>query len=66
MARRLPPLNALKAFETSRTHLQLETIDLYLIHFPVPEKRRESWRALEQLYNSGLCKAIGVSTLFVR
>ncbi|WP_372364585.1 aldo/keto reductase [Candidatus Uabimicrobium sp. HlEnr_7] len=41
-------------------------IDLYLIHFPVENIRKESWRALEQLYKDGLCKSIGVSNYTVR
>lgn len=53
--------SALKAFEQSRQRLGLDTIDLYLIHFPVPGKRRDSWRALEKLQAEGLCRAIGVS-----
>ncbi len=53
--------STLKAFEQSRQALGLEYIDLYLIHFPVPGKRRESWRALEKLQQAGNCRAIGVS-----
>lgn len=49
------------AFEASLERLGLEYIDLYLIHRPVQELRLESWRALEELYKEGKCKAIGVS-----
>lgn len=52
---------ALRAFEASRKRLGLEQIDLYLIHWPVPEARRESWRALETLLADGRVRAIGVS-----
>jgi diketogulonate reductase-like aldo/keto reductase len=52
---------ALEAFEQSLTALGLDYIDLYLIHWPVPEGRRESWRALERIYSEGLARAIGVS-----
>lgn len=39
----------------------MDWVDLYLIHWPVQGKRKDSWRALEKLYNEGRCKAIGVS-----
>jgi methylglyoxal/glyoxal reductase len=52
---------ALKAFEKSRSKLRLDYIDLYLIHWPVQKLRSESWRALLDLYDRGLCRAIGVS-----
>lgn len=53
--------SALKACELSRQRLGLDYIDLYLIHFPVPGKRRDSWRALEKLQADGVCRTIGVS-----
>lgn len=54
---------ALAAFETSRKKLGLDYIDLYLIHFPIPQKRlyAETWKALEKLYAEGAVRAIGVS-----
>ncbi|WP_445505723.1 aldo/keto reductase [Niallia sp. 03091] len=51
----------LNAFETSLKKLDLEYIDLYLIHWPGKDKYIESWKALERLYEEGLVKAIGVS-----
>ncbi|NHJ40587.1 MAG: aldo/keto reductase [Asgard group archaeon] len=57
---------ALEAFETSYEKLRLDYIDLYLIHWPVSGLRMESWRALEQLYKDGKCKAIGVSNYTIR
>lgn len=56
---------ALKAFETSRTTLGLDVVDLYLIHWPVQKLRLESWRALERLYEEGAVRAIGVSNFMV-
>ncbi len=50
----------LKAFEVSLQKLNLQYIDLYLIHWPVPGKYTETWRALEKLYKDGKVKAIGV------
>ncbi|MFC0523353.1 aldo/keto reductase [Pontibacillus salicampi] len=51
----------LDAFERSMDKLGLDYLDLYLIHWPVPGKYKESWRALEKLYQDGKVKAIGVS-----
>lgn len=53
--------SAVVAFENSRKALGLEYIDLYLIHWPVPRLRIESWRAMETLLEDGRCRAIGVS-----
>lgn len=49
-----------KAFEKSLSKLRLDYIDLYLIHQPYGDVHG-SWRAMEELYRSGLIKAIGVS-----
>jgi len=51
---------ALKAFENSLKRLQLEYIDLYLIHQPYGDVYGE-WRAMEELYQQGKIRAIGVS-----
>lgn len=48
------------AFEKSLVKLDLEYIDLYLIHWPISGKYRDTWRALEKLYKEGRVKAIGV------
>ena len=52
---------ALRAFEGSRRELRLEYVDLYLIHWPVPQIRGESWKALQKLREQGLARSIGVS-----
>lgn len=49
-----------KAFETSLKKLQLDYLDLYLIHQPYGDVYGE-WRALEELYKEGKIRAIGVS-----
>jgi len=54
------------AFNKSLDKLKLNYIDLYLIHWPVENLRVESWRALEKLYDDGLCKSIGVSNYMER
>lgn len=53
--------NTLKAFEASRKLLGLEVVDLYLVHWPVRGKFRETWKALVHLYEQGSVRAIGVS-----
>lgn len=51
---------AKKAFETSLNKLQLDYLDLYLIHRPRGDVHG-SWKAMEELYREGKIKAIGVS-----
>jgi len=50
----------LKAFERSLKRLQVDYIDLYLIHQPFGDVYGE-WRAMEELYQQGKVRAIGVS-----
>lgn len=52
--------NTLKAFEKSINKLQLEYLDLYLIHQPYGDIFG-SWRAMQELYFQGKVRAIGVS-----
>lgn len=51
----------LRAFEQSQKKLQLDQIDLYLVHWPKRDTFFETWRAVEKLYDEGLVRAIGVS-----
>lgn len=55
------------SFEASLKDLQVQYLDLFLIHWPLPFPGAdwkplvtESWRALEQLYDEGAVRAIGV------
>lgn len=59
----------LNAFETTMKNLNLDYLDLYLIHWPNPIKSRAdwqaanagTWKAFEELYEAGRIRSIGVS-----
>ena len=55
------------AIETSLAKLGLDTVDLYLIHWPAPARDLyvESWKALEQIRDRGQATSIGVSNFLV-
>jgi len=57
---------ALKACDESLKRLGLKFLDLYLIHWPVPEIRNESWTALTKLLKDGKCRSIGVSNYTIQ
>ena len=52
--------STIKAFENSLKKLGLDYLDLYLIHQPIGDYYG-SWKAMEELYEQGLIKAIGVA-----
>lgn len=55
--------NAKKAFQASLNRLGLDYLDLYLIHQPMNDYYG-SWRAMEELYEEGRVKAIGVCNFY--
>ncbi len=55
----------LKAFSNSLDKLQTEYLDLYLIHWPKGKRSVETWKALEELYEEGKIRAIGVSNFLI-
>ncbi|MDR2955625.1 MAG: aldo/keto reductase [Prevotella sp.] len=50
-----------EAFDASMKRLDIDYIDLYLIHWPVEGKFIETWKKFEEIYATGKVKAIGVS-----
>ena len=53
------------AFDASLQRLGLDYLDLYLMHFPVPQVRNESWKAMKEILRKGRCRAVGVSNFTI-
>jgi 2,5-diketo-D-gluconate reductase A len=56
--------DALRAFDQTLADLGFEQLDLFLVHWPLPTidvDYVETWKAMEEIYASGRCRAIGVS-----
>lgn len=61
--------NTMKAFEQTMKYLDMDYMDLYLIHWPNPisfrncwqEANAGTWRAFEELYKAGRIRSIGIS-----
>jgi diketogulonate reductase-like aldo/keto reductase len=51
----------IEAYQASLDKLGLDYLDLYLIHWPVEGKYKDTWKALEYLYKEGKIRSIGVS-----
>jgi len=57
--------NTLRAFDESLKKLNCEYIDLYLVHWPVRGKRKDTWLALERLFMEKRVRAIGVANYLI-
>ena len=55
----------LKAFQRTLDWLQTDYLDLYLIHWPQGRISIETWKAMEELYENGRVRAIGVSNFWI-
>ena len=53
------------AFAESMQRLGLDSLDLYLLHWPIRGRHHESWRAMERLQRTGRVQAIGVSNYMI-
>ncbi|MEK3904495.1 aldo/keto reductase [Paenibacillus sp. FSL R7-0179] len=53
--------STLAAFDQGLSKLGLDYADLYLVHWPIRAKYKDTWRAIEKLYADGKVRAIGVS-----
>ncbi len=58
--------STLRACEESLRRLSLNYVDLYLIHWPEPRVRGETWKAMVKLLKDGKCRAVGVSNYTIR
>jgi methylglyoxal/glyoxal reductase len=56
----------IRTFSESLEVMGLEYVDMLLIHWPLEEKRRETWPALETIYDEGKTRAIGVSNYMAK
>lgn len=54
------------SFAESLQKLDTDYVDLLLLHFPVPVLRKKAWQALEEIYEAGQAKSIGVSNYTVK
>ena len=55
----------LKAYDLSLSLLGMDYADLYLVHWPIPGKRKETWKAMEYLYEQKRVRAIGVANYYL-
>lgn len=66
--------NTMRAFEQTMKNLDMDYLDLYLIHWPNPIKFRNewqsanagTWKAFEELYKAGRIRSIGISNFHLR
>ena len=55
----------IEAFEESLERLDVEYVDLYLVHWPVENCYLDAWPEMEKIYQSGRAKAIGLSNFMI-
>jgi diketogulonate reductase-like aldo/keto reductase len=58
-------LDLIDSFDESLKKLQMDYVDLLLLHFPVTTNRRPAWYRMEEIFNAGKAKTIGVSNYTV-
>ncbi|MCL2038247.1 aldo/keto reductase [Candidatus Saccharibacteria bacterium] len=56
----------MKSFDESLTKMQTDYADLLLLHWPVKDKLRDSWRTLEEIQEAGRARSIGVSNYTIK
>jgi diketogulonate reductase-like aldo/keto reductase len=56
----------ISSFDSSLVKLETDYVDLLLLHFPVPKLRHKAWEKMEEIYDSGKAKSIGVSNYTVK
>lgn len=57
--------STLRAFDKSLSLLNIDYVDCYLVHWPLRETRKETWLALERLYNEKRIGVIGVANYLI-
>lgn len=57
--------STLRACEASLKRMGLPSVDLYLVHWPVPGRRQDTRRAMERILKEGKARAVGVSNYMV-
>ncbi|MES1215337.1 MAG: aldo/keto reductase [Bacteroidota bacterium] len=55
----------MSGFDVSMKKLNIEYIDLYLVHWPIRNKREGTWKALEKLYHDKRVRSIGVANYLI-
>ncbi len=53
--------NTLKALDQSLLKLNMDYLDMYLVHWPQPGLRLDTWKAMMRIYEQGKARAIGIS-----
>lgn len=59
-------MNAKRSFTESLEKLQMDYVDLLLLHFPVTLLRKRTWESVEAIHALGQAKSIGVSNYTIR